>query len=112
ILEDWKVYMDNMLVFSALFSAILTTFLIDSYKRLQEDPADATVAILIQVSQHVALLSNGTAFTYQSRPPFEPDMASVVCNTFWFFSLALAVTCSLLATLVQQWIRDFIHRTT
>jgi len=30
----------------------------------------------------------------------------------WFLSLALALTCSLLATFVQQWTRDFIHKTT
>ncbi|THV04791.1 hypothetical protein K435DRAFT_714364 [Dendrothele bispora CBS 962.96] len=111
LLEGWKGDMGGMLLFSALYSAILAPFLIESYPRLQADPADATVAILTQMSQQLASLSNGTTFTSESRPPFEPDTASMVCNTLWFLSLALAITCSLLATFVQQWVRDFLHKT-
>ncbi|THV04805.1 hypothetical protein K435DRAFT_648745, partial [Dendrothele bispora CBS 962.96] len=81
LLEGWKGDMEGMILFSALYSAILTALLIESYPRLQEDPADATVAILVQMSQQLAFLSNGTAFTYESRPPFELDTPSVVCNT-------------------------------
>ncbi|THV04811.1 hypothetical protein K435DRAFT_790801 [Dendrothele bispora CBS 962.96] len=103
LLEGWKGDMDGMVIFSALYSAVLTALLVESYQKLQEDPADATVAILIQVSQQLALLSNGTAFTFESRPPFELETAYVVCNTFWFLALALALTCSLFATFVQQW---------
>ncbi|THV04809.1 hypothetical protein K435DRAFT_615879, partial [Dendrothele bispora CBS 962.96] len=44
--------------------------------------------------------------------PFELETAYVVCNTFWFLALALALTCSLFATFVQQWVRDFLHKTT
>ncbi|THU94324.1 hypothetical protein K435DRAFT_668695, partial [Dendrothele bispora CBS 962.96] len=111
LLEGWKGDMDGMLLFSALYSAILTALIIESYQKLQEDPADATVAILTLMSQQLASLSNGTAFTYESRAPFELDTAPVVCNTLWFLSLALAITCSLLATFVQQWVRDFLHKT-
>ncbi|THU78125.1 hypothetical protein K435DRAFT_594984, partial [Dendrothele bispora CBS 962.96] len=53
LLEGWKGDMDGMLLFSALYSAILTALIIESYQKLQEDPADATVAILTQISQQL-----------------------------------------------------------
>ncbi|THV07059.1 hypothetical protein K435DRAFT_380345 [Dendrothele bispora CBS 962.96] len=45
-------------------------------------------------------------------PTFQPSASSIICNMLWFLSLVLALTCSLLATFVQQWTRDFIHKTT
>jgi len=91
---------------SALYSASLTAFIIESYKTLQDDPAQNTVNILLQISRQL----NGS-ITLETPLPFEPPATSLVCNIFWFLSLALALTCSLLATFVQQWTRDFIHKT-
>lgn len=44
-------------------------------------------------------------------PPesFQPNGAAVRINTFWFLSLAFALTCALAATLVQQWARDYLQ---
>ncbi|KAK7470133.1 hypothetical protein VKT23_001572 [Stygiomarasmius scandens] len=57
-------------------------------------------------------MSNGTTAEFQSLPEDKPATSSIICNALWFLSLALALTCSLLATFVQQWTRDFIHKTT
>ncbi|KAJ7118238.1 hypothetical protein C8R44DRAFT_540638, partial [Mycena epipterygia] len=32
-------------------------------------------------------------------------------NGFWFTSLGLSLACALVATLVEQWAREFLHRT-
>ncbi|KAF5364748.1 hypothetical protein D9758_009306 [Tetrapyrgos nigripes] len=109
LLQGWKEDMAGMLLFSALYSASLTAFIIESYKTLQDDPAQNTVALLKQISQQLA---SETALPFQPLPSFEPDAASVLCNVLWFLALALALTCSLLATFVQQWARDFLHKTT
>ncbi|KAF5355359.1 hypothetical protein D9758_006110 [Tetrapyrgos nigripes] len=108
LLEGWKSDMDGMLLFSALYSAILTAFIIESYKNLQADP---TVALLTQISQQLTSLSNGTAANFDA-PSFQPSAPSILCNILWFLSLALGLTCSLLATFVQQWTRDFMHKAT
>ncbi|KAJ7930595.1 hypothetical protein B0H13DRAFT_2532929, partial [Mycena leptocephala] len=42
--------------------------------------------------------------------PFTPAPASLVCNGLWFISLGFSLACALIATLVQQWSRDFLHR--
>ncbi|KAF5362959.1 hypothetical protein D9758_007113 [Tetrapyrgos nigripes] len=110
LLRGWKGDMDGMLLFSALYSASLTAFLIESYKTLQDDPAQDTVFFLAQISQQLAAASSGTTFQFEP-PAFHVPTSAIVCNVLWFLSLALALTCSLLATFVQQWTRDFIHKT-
>ncbi|KIK52823.1 hypothetical protein GYMLUDRAFT_265244 [Collybiopsis luxurians FD-317 M1] len=107
LLEGWRSDMDGMLLFSALYSASLTAFIIESYKNLQADPQDVTVALLTRISEQ---LSNGIPAATPSS--FQPPLSSLICNMLWFVSLALALSCSLLATFVQQWTRDFIHKTT
>jgi hypothetical protein len=97
---------------SALYSAVLAAFIIESYKNLQEDPATTTASLLMQMSQQIALLSNGSSSTFQEPESFSPNTSSLVCNLVWFLALALALTCSLLPTFVQQWTRDFLHKTT
>ncbi|KAF5369297.1 hypothetical protein D9758_002702 [Tetrapyrgos nigripes] len=63
LVEGWKGDMEGMVIFSALYSASLTAFLIESYKTLQPDPAQDTVFLLSKISQQ---LSNLTV------PPSEP----------------------------------------
>ncbi|THV00712.1 hypothetical protein K435DRAFT_854490 [Dendrothele bispora CBS 962.96] len=112
LLEGWKSDMDGMILFSALYSAVLATLIAESYQTLQEDPASKTVTLLIQMSQQLASISNGTTSRFQEPPLFTPTASSLVCNMLWFLSLALALSCSLLATFVQQWTRDFLHKAT
>jgi len=96
---------------SALYSASLTSFLIESYKTLQDDPAESTVQVLTHISQQLAFVSNGTTFPPVTLPSSSPAVSSIICNVLWFLSLFLALACSLLATFVKQWTRDFIHKT-
>ncbi|THU91976.1 hypothetical protein K435DRAFT_612715, partial [Dendrothele bispora CBS 962.96] len=112
LLEGWRRDMDGMLLFSALYTASLTAFVIESYKTLREDPQDTTVSLLTQISQQLASQSNGPPESIGELNAFQPLLSSLICNTFWFISLVLGLTCSLLATFVQQWTRDFIHKTT
>ncbi|KAJ7175327.1 hypothetical protein C8R46DRAFT_891529, partial [Mycena filopes] len=40
LVDSWKKDMEGLLIFAALFSAILTAFIIESYKSLNSDPGD------------------------------------------------------------------------
>ncbi|KAJ7659611.1 hypothetical protein DFH06DRAFT_1194726 [Mycena polygramma] len=102
--------MEGMLIFAGLFSASLTAFLIESYKTLSPDSGDQTVKLLAQISQQLASGSNGTTFPISPAPTFTPSSTSLICNALWFISLGLSLTCALIATLLEQWARDFIHR--
>ncbi|KAJ7154136.1 hypothetical protein C8R46DRAFT_1118776 [Mycena filopes] len=111
LVESWKSDMEGMLIFAGLFSASLTAFLIESYKTLIPDSGDATVLLLAQISQQLAASSNGTTLNFVAPAPFTPLASSLVCNILWFISLGLSLTCALVATLLEQWARDFLHKT-
>ncbi|KAF7341626.1 hypothetical protein MSAN_02060000 [Mycena sanguinolenta] len=96
---------------SGLFSASLTAFLIESYKVLQPDSGDLTVAGIAQLSRQLAAIASNTTFVLPPSPTFSPTAGSLWCNALWFISLSLSLTCALLATLVEQWSREFLHKT-
>ncbi|KAJ7609285.1 hypothetical protein DFH06DRAFT_1308949 [Mycena polygramma] len=110
LVESWKSNMEGMLIFAGLFSASLTAFLIESYKTLNPDSGDTTALLLAQISQQLAAAANGTPFQIPPTPPFQPPASSLICNVLWFISLGLSLTCALIATLLEQWARDFLHR--
>ncbi|CAK5263424.1 unnamed protein product [Mycena citricolor] len=112
--------MDGLLIFAGLFSGVVTTFLIESYKLLNPDSGSQTVvllsqtvALLSQISRQLENTNNSTAVAEALPPPaaFSPPTASLFCNALWFTSLALSLSCALVATLVKQWAQEFPHRT-
>ncbi|KAJ6480543.1 hypothetical protein C8R47DRAFT_1074284 [Mycena vitilis] len=110
LVESWKSDMEGMLIFAGLFSASLTAFLIESYKTLNPDSGDTTAQLLAQISQQLAASANGTPFQIPPTTPFQPSASSLVGNILWFISLGLSLICALIATLLEQWARDFLHR--
>ena len=97
---------------TGLFSATVASFIIESYKQLQPDSGNTTVLLLAQISQQLAALSNGTSISIPSTLPsqtFRPSASAVRVNTLWFLSLTLSLTCALLATLMQQWVRRYLQ---
>ncbi|KAJ7575100.1 hypothetical protein C8J56DRAFT_1063992 [Mycena floridula] len=106
----WKIAMDGILLFAALFSAVVTAFIIQSYKLLSPDQANLSLLILYQISQQLANGSQTiTLLPSPSEIPFSPSTPAVLTNVFWFLSLALSLTCALAATLIQQWASEYIH---
>ncbi|KAJ7766062.1 hypothetical protein B0H16DRAFT_385365 [Mycena metata] len=110
LVESWKSDMEGMLIFAGLFSASLTAFLIESYKTLVPDSGDTTVLLLSQISGQLAASANGTAFNFVPPAHFAPPASALICNILWFISLGLSLSCALVATLLEQWARDFLHR--
>ncbi|KAJ7912047.1 hypothetical protein B0H13DRAFT_1527830, partial [Mycena leptocephala] len=102
LVESWKSDMERLLILAALFSSILTAFLIESYKSLNPDSGDVTVQLLSQISH---------AYDIPRPTPLKPSTPSLICNALWFISLGFSLTCALIATFVQQWAHDFLHKT-
>jgi hypothetical protein len=104
---------------AGLFSAALTAFVIDSKQDLKPSLADETIyylrqhsTILSQIS--VQLSSIAPQVTIPSTPPppfppFSPLASDVRVNVFWFMALAFSLLAALLAILVQQWVRKYMH---
>ncbi|KAJ7853462.1 hypothetical protein B0H13DRAFT_2580495, partial [Mycena leptocephala] len=111
LVESWKSDMQGMLIFAGLFSASLTAFLIESYKTLNRNSGDDTVRLLAQISLQLSASANGTTLAIPSELPFAPTATALICNILWFTSLGFSLASALIATLLEQWARDFIHRT-
>ncbi|PSR81771.1 hypothetical protein PHLCEN_2v6280 [Hermanssonia centrifuga] len=110
---DCKEDMDALFVFAGLFAAVLTPFLIETYKTLSEDPNDTSVSILRQISSqtrsytmHAGFL-NSTADP-ENIPAFTLPLLALPINIIWFASLALAVVTASFAILAKQWLREYM----
>ncbi|KAI0274012.1 hypothetical protein BGY98DRAFT_102966 [Russula aff. rugulosa BPL654] len=114
-----KEGMESALIFAGLFSAVLTAFVVDSKQNLKPSPSDETVyylrqhsTILSQISVQLSSIAPQVAVPSTPPPPFPPSgpMASDIrVNVFWFMALAFSLVAALLAILVQQWVRNYMH---
>src|SRR6266851_4510026 len=70
------------------------------------------VAMLNQISQQISFISPQFTIPLSPPPPypaFSPSLSDVRVNVFWFMSLIFSLSAALLAILVQQWVRDYMH---
>lgn len=100
-----------MSIFKAgLYSAVLTAFLIESYKNLQTDPAqDYLRQIALQTSSYQ--FNNGylnATFSPSQVPPFQAAKSDVRVNVCWFASLMLSLSSASFGILVKQWLRELL----
>ncbi|PVG04035.1 hypothetical protein CPB86DRAFT_868804 [Serendipita vermifera] len=103
MIKDWNDSLNNLLIFAALYSAILTAFIIESMRLLQEDPTETTRDILLSISNQLA---NNTASAFQ-RIEYETPEYAVVVNGLLFTSLSCSLTVALLAVLALQWVANY-----
>ncbi|QRV96751.1 alanyl-tRNA synthetase [Ceratobasidium sp. AG-Ba] len=101
--------LDVMLLFAALFSAILTAFLIESKSLLQEDSGDLMVTLLLAIAQSQQRMEQGNIQTGSpvERPAFSPPASARWINGLWFTSLALSLAAALIAMLAKEWLIAF-----
>jgi len=101
----------DRLLQTGLFSATVAAFVIEGYKQLSVDSGDQTVALLSQMSQQLVGISNGVALSPPSPLESSPPNLSAATriSTMWLFSMAISITCALLATLIQQWVRRYME---
>jgi hypothetical protein len=70
------------------------------------------VALLAQISQQIFSIAPHVSIPSSLPPPypdFKPSSSNVRVNAYWFMSLVFSLSAALLATLVQQWVRDYMH---
>jgi hypothetical protein len=104
---------------AGLFSAVLTAFVVDSKQDLKPSPADEAVyylrqhsTILTQISVQLSSIAPQVAIPSTPPPPlppFSPLASDVRVNVFWFMALAFSLLAALMAILVQQWVRKYMH---
>ncbi|KAI5830316.1 hypothetical protein K523DRAFT_240085, partial [Schizophyllum commune Tattone D] len=101
---------DTLLVFAGLFSAVLTAFIIDSYKWLMVQTDDIMADYLRQM---VALMSHVdvSSVSTTNRSAGLPEHVMARINGFWFSSLALSPTSALVGIVSKQWLREYLRDT-
>lgn len=95
---------------AALFSAVLSAFLIESKKLLQQDPADASLRLLLLIAQSQQRIEQGTTQHISDPivlPSFSAPHSARWINGLWFVSLALSLSAALVALLAKEWIAAF-----
>ncbi|KAK0474781.1 hypothetical protein IW261DRAFT_524892 [Armillaria novae-zelandiae] len=106
--------LDLLLVFAGLFSAIVTTFVAQTYQNLQPDYAAMSASLLYEsvlIQRAVAIGSPVDSIAPSPLNPtiaFVPATMDVWVNGLWFISLFLSLTTALVAFLVNQWIRYYV----
>jgi Family of unknown function (DUF6535) len=104
---------------AGLFATALSAFVVNSLQNLQPSPAQETayymqqnVAILAQISKQISSIAPQVTIPSTPPPPFPtftPRPSDVRVNVFWFMSLVFSLCAALLAILVQQWVRNYMH---
>ncbi|KAG9119465.1 hypothetical protein FRC07_005499, partial [Ceratobasidium sp. 392] len=102
--------LDVMLLFAALFSAILTAFIIESVTLLQEDSDDLTVTLLLAIAQSQQRIEQGAPDKLPpiERPAFSVPLTARWINGLWFMALALSLSAALIAMLAKEWLTEFV----
>ncbi|KAI9447823.1 hypothetical protein H4582DRAFT_28281 [Lactarius indigo] len=121
-IQSLKDDMGSVLIFAGLFSAALIAFIIDKMHNLDgDDPAKQMIyyqqqnnALLQQISTQISFAAPQTLLSasvrpYNSTTDFKLQPSDVRVNAFWFMSLVFSISAALLATLVQQWVQDYMH---
>ncbi|PPQ93762.1 hypothetical protein CVT25_008142 [Psilocybe cyanescens] len=108
--DAWKDEVQNLLIFAGLFSGIVTAFIVESYKNLQQNPADVMVILLSQIASRLDGPLNSSAATLAppNQTPFVPDASAIRVNAFWFISLVLSLTTVLVGIVSLQWLREHL----
>ncbi|KAK0443151.1 hypothetical protein EV421DRAFT_1710277, partial [Armillaria borealis] len=110
MLAEWRDTIDVLLVFAGLFSAVLTTFVVQTSQNMQPDYNQASTLILFEILKATA--SNGSQISIPSSPTAffssSPGPSDEWFNSLWFVSLTLSLITALVAVLVKQWLHQYV----
>ncbi|KAJ7836622.1 hypothetical protein B0H13DRAFT_1570273, partial [Mycena leptocephala] len=101
--------LDILLLFAALFSGVLTTFVAQTSQALSPDNTAISNSILLELVALQRAQANGTSFDSipTADTSFTAARTDIWVNGLWFASLALSLTTALLAVLAKQWLRQY-----
>lgn len=78
---------------------------------LQQDPMDASLALLLYIAQSQQRAEDGTTRSVSPTieiPPFQTPIYARWINALWFLSLTLSLCAALIAMLAKEWLTPFV----
>ncbi|KAH9972305.1 hypothetical protein BGW80DRAFT_1173363, partial [Lactifluus volemus] len=110
--DRWTKDADGIIIFTGLFSAAVAALLALTVPSLIPASQD-TSAFYLQNIYMLQTLSDPNISrpfipsTPVQPPHFSPPTYAIWVNSLWFLSLAISLTCAMVATLLQQWSRRY-----
>ncbi|PBK78250.1 hypothetical protein ARMSODRAFT_1010847 [Armillaria solidipes] len=114
MIEESRDSVDVLLVFAGLFSAVVTTFVVQTSQSLQADYAEISANLLFEIINIQRALASGASLDIVAPSPLNPNMpfiattTSVWVNGLWFTSLTLSLATALVSVLVKQWLHHYM----
>ncbi len=99
---------------AGLFSAVVTTFVVQTSQSLQPDYAAMSASLLYESILVQRAIANGSPVNVIAPSPLNPTITFVPATTdvwvngLWFTSLFLSLTTALVAVLVKQWLHHYV----
>ncbi|SJL04832.1 uncharacterized protein ARMOST_08203 [Armillaria ostoyae] len=99
---------------AGLFSAVVTTFVVQTSQSLQADYAAMSASLLYESVLVQRAIANGSSVNAIAPSPLNPTITFVPATTdvwvngLWFTSLFLSLTTALVAVLVKQWLHHYV----
>ncbi|KAF9069311.1 hypothetical protein BDP27DRAFT_1149181, partial [Rhodocollybia butyracea] len=102
--------LDILLVFAGLFSAVLTTFVVQTSQSLSQDSTQLSASYLSELTMLVHANTNSTAISNipLTNTTFSPAILDLWVNGLWFTSLTISLSVALFAVLAKQWLRQYM----
>ncbi|KAF5370154.1 hypothetical protein D9758_001427 [Tetrapyrgos nigripes] len=112
MLSGFRDTLDALLVFAALFSAVVTSFVISAVESLQPDYNQITAMLLVEQNLLLRAAGNPTAIGNVKTVSVNLDSADASTADLWinglfFSSLSLSLATALLSVLVKQWLQAY-----
>ncbi|KAH9168452.1 hypothetical protein EDB89DRAFT_1583721 [Lactarius sanguifluus] len=114
VVENWRSDADSAIVVNGLFSVMVAILLGRSYQDLRLKSQDVSAFYLSQIYQLSAGQNgNSTPLPFKVSDPstFSPAPSSVRSCALWTLSLVISLASTVIATLLRQWARRYLHIT-
>ncbi|KAG1844262.1 hypothetical protein C8R48DRAFT_539289, partial [Suillus tomentosus] len=103
-LERYTTDMDIVLIFSGLFSAVSTSFIVAMESNLSPDPSDTTNALLKQLVQiGLGNLAEAGSTPVDPASTWSPTVPTLWIQAIAYASLLLSLLAAFGAVLAKQW---------
>ncbi|KAF9026230.1 hypothetical protein BDZ89DRAFT_1134946 [Hymenopellis radicata] len=109
MVANWRDGLDTLLVFAALFSSVVSTFLVQASQKLRVDYSQVVASLMSELIGVQRALGRGTSVDNvpETSASSRPDRSDLWLNGLWFTSLVLSLTIISIAALAKQWINEY-----
>ncbi|KAL1730863.1 hypothetical protein EV714DRAFT_170792, partial [Schizophyllum commune] len=110
--RNWRDTVDVYLVFTGLFSAVVTTLVVQFSQSLQPDHAAMNTILLQELIAVQRALAKGSDVDSVPSPTLAGDSVTASAlvywgNRFWYISLALSLLAAFISVLIRQWLHEY-----